>query len=94
MTKKIKNFLFIFSFFLITFLVTKKYVSETNIISTNKLRNSYTLNQKTDDINLPILESDTEDIIIYKNDLEDFKKNRKKRFWEKLISGKKWTQKL
>tara|TARA_B110000438_G_C15759632_1_gene626699 strand:- start:89 stop:358 length:270 start_codon:yes stop_codon:yes gene_type:complete len=88
MTKKIKNFLFIFSFFLLTFLVIKKYVSETNVVSTNKLRNSYSLNQKTNDINLPILENDTKNVIIYKNDLENFNENRKKRFWEKLISGK------
>ena len=88
MIKKIKNFLFIFSFFLLTFLVIKKYVSETNVVSTNKLRNSYSLNQKTNDINLPILENDTKNVIIYKNDLENFNENRKKRFWEKLISGK------
>ena len=54
MPKQFKSFLFIFSFFLLSFLVIKKYVSETNIVSTNKLRNSYTLNQKTSDINLPI----------------------------------------
>jgi len=89
MPKQFKSFLFIFSFFLLSFLVIKKYVSETNIVSTNKLRNSYTLNQKTSDINLPILENDTNNIIIYKNDLENYKENRKKRFWEKLISGNK-----
>jgi hypothetical protein len=89
MAKQFKSFLFIFSFFLLSFLVIKKYVSETNIVSTNKLRNSYTLNQKTSDINLPILENDTNNIIIYKNDLENYKENRKKRFWEKLISGNK-----
>ena len=39
--------------------------------------------------NLPVLKSDTNNIIIYKNDLEEFKKKRKKRFWEKLISSKR-----
>ena len=38
--------------------------------------------------NLPILKNDTSNIIVYINDLEDFKKKRKKRFWEKLISNK------
>jgi len=38
--------------------------------------------------NLPILESDTNNIIVYKNNLEDLKKKKKKRFWEKLISNK------
>ena len=38
--------------------------------------------------NLPILENDTKNIIIYKNDIEEFQKKRKRRFWEGLISGK------
>ena len=37
--------------------------------------------------NLPLLENDTNNIIEFKSDLEEFKKKRKKRFWEKLISG-------
>jgi hypothetical protein len=39
--------------------------------------------------NLPVLKNDTKNIIIYKNDLEEFKKKRKKRPWEKLISNKR-----
>jgi hypothetical protein len=35
---------------------------------------------------LPTLEKDTNNIIIYKNDLDEFKKKRKKRFWEDLIN--------
>ena len=35
---------------------------------------------------LPILKNDTKNIIIYIDDMENFKKKRKKRFWEKLIS--------
>ena len=38
--------------------------------------------------NLPVLKNDTNNIIVYMNDLEDFKKKRKKRFWEDLISNK------
>ena len=93
MIKNIKNFLFIFSFFLLSFLAVKSYLSEKNIITTNKLRNSYSFNQKANDINLPVLENDTKDIIVLKNDLEDFKKTRKKRFFEKLISGSEWKKK-
>ena len=50
----------------------------------NKSRSSYSLKDKN---NLPLLRNDTSNIIIYKSDLDDFKKNRKKRFWEKLISN-------
>ena len=36
---------------------------------------------------LPLLKSDTNNIITYKNDLEEFKNKRKKRIWENLISS-------
>ena len=85
MLKRIKNIFFIITFFSFIFLVTKHYLSEQNIIYTNKSRSSYSL---IIDENLPLLKSDTNNIIIYKNDLEEFKKKRKKRFWEKLISNK------
>ena len=60
------------------------YLSEQNIVLTNKSRSSYTLDTSK---NLAVLKNDTDNIIVYKNDLEEFKKKRKKRFWEKLISG-------
>ena len=40
------------------------------------------------EVNLPLLKNDTNNIIIYKNGLEKFKNKRKKRIWEKLISNK------
>ena len=36
---------------------------------------------------LPVLKSNTDNIITYKKDIEEFKKSRKKRSWEKLISN-------
>ena len=86
MLKRIKNIFFIITFSIFIFLVTKHYLSEQNIIYTNKSRSSYSL---IIDENLPLLKNDTDNIIIYKNDLEEFKKKRKKRFWEKLISNKR-----
>ena len=85
MLKRIKNIFFIITFFSFIFLVTKHYLSEQNIIYTNKSRSSHSL---IVDENLPLLKNDTGNIIIYKNDLEEFKKKRKIRFWEKLISNK------
>tara|TARA_Y100000590_G_scaffold370482_1_gene432336 strand:+ start:6996 stop:7217 length:222 start_codon:yes stop_codon:yes gene_type:complete len=69
------------------FLIIKYYLSAENIKFTNKIRSSYTseLNLNRDD--LPLLKNDTNNIIEYKDDLEEFKKKRKKRFWEKLISS-------
>ena len=84
MILKIKNIFFLISFFTFIFLITKHYLSDQNIIYTNKSRSSYYL---VLDKNLPILKNDTSNIIIYKDDLKEFKKKRKERFWEKLISS-------
>ena len=88
MFSKIKNTLFLIIFSIFTFLVTKHYFSDENVIFTNKSRSSYALQVNIDNKILPILKNDTNNIIIYKNDVEEFTKKRKKRFWEKLISDK------
>ena len=87
MYKKIINILFLIIFFSFTIIITKYYFSEKNIILTNKSRSSYLLKLNINSMNLPVLKNDTEDIIVYANGLEDFKKKRKKRIWEKLISN-------
>ena len=68
-------------------LILNYYTSEKNIIITNKLRSSYLSSGPIDKNKLPLLKSDTNNIVVYMNDLEDFKKKRKKRIWEKLISN-------
>ena len=87
MFNKIKNIFFLIGFSCSIFWVTQHYFSEQNIIFTNKSRSSYSWALNKDNKNLPILKNDTNNIIIYKNDLEEFKNKRKKRFWEKLISN-------
>ena len=84
MLKKIKNISFLLTLLIFIFLTTSYYFSDTNIIHINKSRSSYSLKDKN---NLPLLKNDTSNIIIYKSDLDDFKKKRKKRFWERLISN-------
>ena len=88
MYKKIKNISFLIIFFVFIFFVTKYYFSEPNIIFTNKSRSTYLIKLKNSENNLPVLKNDTYDVIVYMDDLEYFKKKRKKRFWEKLISNK------
>ena len=87
MFKKITNIFFLISFFIFIFLVTKYYFSEQNLIFTNKSRSLYFLTLNKYANNLHLLKNDTNNIIIYINDLEEFKNKRKKRFWEKLISN-------
>ena len=86
MLKKIINIFFLISFFIFIFLVTKHYFSEQNLIFTNKSRSSYSLMLNKYENNLPLLKNDTNNVIIYKNELEEFKNKRKKRPWEELIS--------
>ena len=89
MIKKTRDVFFLIIFFLFIFLIARHYFSEKNVIFTNKSRTSYSLMANKGIENLPVLKNDTNNIIIYKNDLEEFKKKRKKRFWEKLISNKR-----
>ena len=84
MLLKIKNAFCLVSFFIFVFFKTKHYLSDQNIIFTNKSRSSYLYLANK---NLPVLKNDTNNIIIYKKDLDEFKKKRKERFWEKLISN-------
>ena len=87
MSKKIKNTFFLVIFLVFLILILKYYFSEKNIILTNKLRSSYSTMSNDNKNNLPILKNDTKNIVIYIDDMENFKKKRKKRFWEKLISN-------
>ena len=87
MSKKIINIFFLISFITFIFLVTKYYFSDQNFIYINKSRSLYSLTLNKNGDYLPVLKNDTKDIIIYINDLEEFKNKRKKRFWEELITN-------
>jgi len=87
MIKKISNLFYLILFLVFIFLIVKYYFSDQHIKLTNKSRSSYSVSINSENHNLPLLENDTNNIIIYKNGLEEFKKKRKKRFWEKLISN-------
>jgi|TARA_B110000263_G_scaffold235454_1_gene233920 hypothetical protein len=87
MFNKAKNLLFLLSFLLFFFLVIQYYFSENNVIFANKSRSLFLSNNIINSNDLPILKNDTKNIIIYKNDLKDFKNNGKARFWEKLFTN-------
>ena len=84
MVNKIKNIAFLTSFLIFILFVFRYYFSDQNIIYINKSRSTYSLESNQ---NLTLLKSDTDNIIVYKNDLEDFKNKRKRRIWEDLISN-------
>jgi hypothetical protein len=84
MINKIRNILIVFMFFIFIFFTINHYFSNKNIIHVNKSRSTYNLLTFNE---LPVLKNDTNNIIVFKDDIEEFKKKRKKRFWEKLISN-------
>ena len=82
MLKKTKNAVYIICFIIFIFLITKYYFSEDNRILINKKRSTYSV----EETKLSVLKNDTNNIIEYKSELDDFNNKRKKRIWEKLIS--------
>lgn len=86
MLNRILNLLYILSFLIFLVLLIMFYSSEKNIIKINKFRSIYSFESISDKANLIVLKSDTENIIDYKNDLEIFKKNKKKYEFMDLIN--------
>ena len=87
MIGKIKNIFYLVLTMLFIFATASFYFSEKNKNLIIKSRIYYDDKINFDLQNLPFLESDTKDIIEYKNYIEEFKNKKKKRkFWE-LISN-------
>ena len=63
------------------FFVLKFYLSENNIKRTNKTILGYQskLDKKID--NLPIIKNDTNNIIDYKKEIEEFKNKKQRKYW-------------
>ena len=83
MSRKIKNIFYLGSFFIFIILTTRFYFSDQNIRETNKSRSFYSIEQNNNIQNLPLLKSDTNNVIEYSNDVEVYKKKKKKyTFWD------------
>ena len=78
MLKEVKYVFYLLAIFFFIFFVIKFYLSENNIKWSNKVMLQYqnVLDKKF--INLPIIKDDTNDIIEYTSEIEDFK-NKKQR---------------
>ena len=83
MLKKIKNIFYLASFLIFVILITRFYFSDQNIRETNKSRSFYSVELNNNIQNLPLLKNDTNNIIEYINDVEVYKKKKKKyMFWD------------
>ena len=83
MSRKIKNIFYLGSFFIFIILTTRFYFSDQNIKETQKSRSFYSVELNNNAQNLPLLKNDTNDIIEYLDDVEIYKKKKKKyTFWD------------
>ena len=83
MLKKIINIFYLTSFLIFIILTVRFYFSDQNIRETNKSRSFYSVKINYKIQNLPLLKNDTNNIIEYINDVEVYKKNKKKfTFWD------------
>ena len=82
MLKEIKYVVYLLTIFFSIFFVIKFYLSENNIKRSNKVLLQYQneLDKKFD--NLPIIKDDTNDIIEYTNEIEEFKNRKQRKFWD------------
>ena len=82
---KIKNIFCLASLLIFIALTTSFYFSEQNIRATNKSRSFYAVKLHYGALKLPLLTNDTDDIIEYRNDVQEFRDKIKKRIFEGLI---------
>ena len=89
MLKEVKYVVYLLTIFFFTFFVIKFYFSENNIKWSNKviLQHKNILDKKF--INLPIIKDDTNDIIEYTSEIEDFKNKKQRKFWDLLKTSEK-----
>ena len=89
MLKEVRYVVYLLTIFFFIFFTTKFYLSESNIKRSNKIILQYhnELDKKFD--NLPIIKDDTNDIIEYTNEIEEFKNKKQRKFWELLKTNEK-----
>ena len=89
MLKEIKYVVYLITIFFSIFFVIKFYLSENNIKLSNKVMLQYQNELDKKFNNLPIIKDDTNDIIEYTNEIEEFKNKKQRKFWDLLKTNEK-----
>ena len=89
MLKEIKYVVYLLTIFFSIFFVIKFYLSENNIKLSNKVMLQYQNELDKKFNNLPIITDDTNDIIEYTNEIEEFKNKKQRKFWDLLKTNEK-----
>ena len=85
MIKKTINIIYLVVFFIFSISIIIFYISDENIKSTHKTRALHFDVVEKKIKNLPLLKNDTSDIIVYRDDIQIYKKNIKTyKFWDLL----------
>ena len=89
MLKELKYVVYLLTIFFFIFIVIKFYLSEDNIKWSNQIILQYQNILDNKFISLPIIKDDTNDIIEYTSEIEDFKNEKQRKFWELLETSEK-----
>ena len=89
MLKEIKYVVYLLTIFFFIFFVIKFYLSEDNIEWSNKAKLQYQNILDKKFISLPIIKDDTNDIIEYTNEIENFKNKKQRKFWDLFKTNEK-----
>ena len=89
MIKEVKYVFYFFTIFFFIFFVIKFYLSENNIKRSNMIIFQYQNELDKKFNNLPIIKTDTNDIIEYTNEIEIFKNKKQRKFWKLLKTNEK-----
>ena len=87
MIKKMKNTFYLVSFFIFIIFLINFYFSDENIKQINKSRFNYLNKLNKHILDLPLLKNDTNNIIEYKNDIDNNKKKKKYNLFWRLIEN-------
>ncbi len=89
MLKEVKYVVYLFTIFFFIFFVIKFYLSENNIKRSNRIILQYQNELNNKFTNLPIIKDDTNNIIEYTNEIEEFKNKKQRKFWDLLKTSEK-----
>ena len=89
MLKEVKYIVYLLTIFFFIFFVIKFYLSENNIKRSNKVILQYQSELDNKFSDLPIIKSDTNDIIEYTNEIEKFKNKKQRKFWDLFKTNEK-----
>ena len=89
MLKEVKYVVYLLTIFFSIFFVVKFYLSENNFNRSNKVIFQYQKELDKKFNNLPIIKNDTNDIIEYTNEIEEFKNMKQRKFWDLIKTNEK-----